>query len=142
MLQPNLEKRRQQNQQEVDLVILDYNSKTIYVIEVKTTLNEEQMSKVQEQLPDYKDFFDEWFGSDVSQEWKFKSLAFCLQVQPGYEICKDCRDLILVGEDELTKALEKGNQPIPQPSNGEFYTINHKLILKISKKDKGLHMYF
>ena len=120
MLQPNLEKRRQKDQQEMDLIILDYNSMTIYVIEVKTTLNEISMNKVREQLPDYKDFFDEWFGSDVCQEWKFKSLAFCLHVEQGFEICKDCRDLILVGEDELTKALEKGNQPIAQPSNGEF----------------------
>ncbi len=104
----------------MDLIIIDYNSKTVYVIEVKRTLNEISMSKVREQLPDYKDFFDEWFGSDVCQEWKFKSYAFCLEVETGFEICKDCRDLILIGEDELTKALEKGNQPIPQPSNGKF----------------------
>ena len=117
MLQPNLEKRRQKDQQEMDLIILDYDSKTIYVIEVKTTLGEISMEKVREQLPDYKDFFDEWFGSDVCHEWKFKSFAFCLNVEPGFEVCKDCRDLILVGEDELTKALEKGNQTIPQPSN-------------------------
>ena len=124
MLQPNLEKRRQQNQQEVDLVILDYNSRTIYVIEVKTTLNEESMDKVREQLPNYKDFFDEWFGTDVSQEWKFKSFAFCLQVEPGCEICENCRDLILVGEEELTEALEKGKQPMAQASNGEFSKIS------------------
>ena len=116
----------------MDLIILDYVSKTIYVIEVKTTLNEISMNKVREQLPDYKDFFDEWFGSDVCQEWKFKSLAFCLQVESGFEICKDCRDLILVGEDELTKALEKSNQLITQASNGKFQT-NQKLISKIAK---------
>ena len=104
----------------MDLIILDYDSKTIYVIEVKTTLNEESMNKVRQQLPKYKDFFDEWFGSDICREWKFKSFAFCLQVEPGREICENCRDLILVGEEELTEALEKGNQPIPQPSNGEF----------------------
>jgi hypothetical protein len=126
MLQPNLEKRRNKDQQELDLIIIDYNSKTVYVIEVKRTLNEISMNKVREQLPDYKDFFDEWFGSDVCQEWKFKSFAFCLEVQPGFEICKHCRDLILIGEDELTKAFEKGNQTIPQPSNGEFWT-NPKL---------------
>ena len=130
MLQPNLEKRRQKDQQEMDLIILDYDSTTIYAIEVKTTLGEISMEKVREQLPDYKDFFDEWFGSDVCQEWKFKSLAFCLQVEQGFEICKDCRDLILVGEDELTKALEKGNQTIPQPSNGELWA-NHKLLSTI-----------
>ena len=123
MLQPNLEKRRQKDQQEMDLIILDYNSTTIYAIEVKTTLGEISMEKVREQLPDYKDFFDEWFGSDVCHEWKFKSFAFCLNVEPGFEVCNDCRDLILVGEDELTKALEKSNQTIPQPSNdGESKT--------------------
>ena len=119
----------------MDLIILDYNSTTIYAIEVKTTLGEISMEKVREQLPDYKDFFDEWFGSDVCHEWKFKSFAFCLNVEPGFEVCDDCRDLILVGEDELTKALEKGNQTIPQPSNGELWA-NHKMISTVESFHK------
>jgi hypothetical protein len=49
------------SQQETDLIIDDYNSQTINMIEVKSTLNEESLEKVKKQLPEYQRFFDDWF---------------------------------------------------------------------------------
>ena len=60
-------------------------------------------------------------------------------MEPGFEICEHCRDLILVGEDELTKALEKGNQTIPQPSNGELWA-NYKMISTVKSFKKVIRV--
>ena len=111
MLQPDLEKRKLlgKDSQEMDIIILDYLSQTIYVIEVKTTLNKDSLKKVKEQLPNYKKFFDEWFGSDICELWKFKSFAYCKDVEPGVRFCSECRGFILHGKEELLKALTDGN---------------------------------
>ena len=111
MLQPDLEKRKLlgKDSQEMDIIILDYLSQTIYVIEVKTTLNKDSLQKVKEQLPNYKKFFDEWFGSDICELWKFKSFAYCKDVEPGVRFCSECRGFILHGKEELLKALTDGN---------------------------------
>ena len=98
------------SQQETDLIINDYNSQTINMIEVKTTLNQESLNKVREQLPEYQRFFEDWFGADVCAKWKIKKMAYFKKIEPGWEICENCKDFILCDNEELYDALENGNE--------------------------------
>ena len=100
------------SQQETDLIINDYNSQTINMIEVKTTLNQESLDKVREQLPEYQRFFDDWFGADVCAKWKIKKMAYFKKIKPGWKICENCKDFILCGRKELYNAMETDTEDL------------------------------
>ena len=73
---------------------------------MKTTLNQESLAKVIEQLPEYQRFFDDWFGADVCAKWKIKKMAYFKKMEPGWQICENCKDFILCGNEELYHAIE------------------------------------
>ena len=104
---------RLQSQQETDLIINDYNSQTINMIEVKTTLNQDSLDKVKKQLPEYQRFFSEWFGADVCAKWKIKKMAYFKKMEPGWQICENCKDFILCRNEELYAALENDTEGLP-----------------------------
>ena len=76
------------------------------MIEVKSTLNQDSLAKVKKELPEYQIFFDRWFGADVCAKWKIKKMAYFKKMEPGWQICEDCKDFILCGYDELYDSLE------------------------------------
>ena len=100
------------SQQETDLIIDDYNSQTINMIEVKSTLNQESLAKVRKQLPEYQRFFDDWFGADVCAKWKIKKMAYFKKIEPGWKICENCKDFILCGSEELYDAMKTDTEDL------------------------------
>ena len=82
------------------------------MIEVKSTLNQESLAKVRKQLPEYQRFFDDWFGADVCAKWKIKKMAYFKKIEPGWEICENCKDFILCGNEELYDAMKTDTEDL------------------------------
>ena len=132
--------RNIESQQETDLIINDYNSQTINMIEVKTTMNQKSLDKVRKQLPEYQRFFSDWFGADVCAKWKIKKMAYFKKMEPGWQICENCKDFILCGNEELRDALESDTESlsssdIHECQLEEFKLMARYLIFFISAKE-------
>ena len=115
------------SQQETDLIIDDYNSQTINMIEVKSSLNEESLAKVRKQLPEYQRFFDDWFGADVCAKWKIKKMAYFKKIEPGWKICENCKDFILCGNEELYDAMKTDTEDLSGSDSHECKLREFKL---------------
>jgi len=118
------------SQQETDLIINDYNSQTINMIEVKSTLNQESLEKIRKQLPEYQKFFDDWFGADVCAKWKIKKMAYFKKIEPGWEICENCKDFFLCGNEELYDAMKTDTEDLSGSDSHECKLREFKLMAR------------
>ena len=94
---------RKQNSREMDLVVINHSLGLIMNVECQYSLNERQrkrqdkkkngllkpskMENLQEKLDANKKFFDDWFGADISQRWKFISIFYCEELDNFYRQC-------------------------------------------------------
>ena len=114
---------RKQQSREMDLVVINHIRGLIINIECQSKLNQGQckggqkskMAKLQEKLDANKKFFDDWFGADISDKWKFVSIFYCEEL--GYAQCNQCCHYLAKGETQLKQILEGIVQrnPIPNP---------------------------
>ena len=59
------------------------------------------------QLQECKSYIEEWFGTDLSSNWKFISLAFCEKLEEGFDFCNDtCNKFVVCGIDDLHGSLD------------------------------------
>ena len=133
MLQPNLEKRSGKDTQEIDSVIVDYDSETIIMIEEKKTLTMEHHNSCQksrDQLKEYKKFFEEWFSSDICELWKVKRFVYCQNIDPNLVLHEDCNMIILCGKEALREMLEQVNNTPPKNVDHPCLLDEFKLICR------------
>ena len=50
-------------------------------------------------------FFQEWFGADISDNWRFVSIVFTMNLEESLRSCDYCKLFINHGEDELYYAI-------------------------------------
>ena len=118
---------RRQDSREMDLVVINHSLGLIMNIECQYSLNRGQtkrqgkkkngqprpskMENLQEKLDANKKFFDDWFGADISDKWKFVSIFYCEELDfpgncPPYAQCNHCCQYLAKGEANLKQLLE------------------------------------
>ena len=85
MLELDLERRRRQDKREIDFLMMNYTHHYLMkVMEVKNTLSNEigqdgllsPIQSARDQLQGCKQYLEEWFGADLSPNWKFIGAVF------------------------------------------------------------------
>ena len=103
---------RKQDSREMDLIVINHIHGLIINIECQNKLDKGQcnggqkskMAKLQTKLNANKRFFDDWFGADISDKWKFVSIFYCEEL--GYLQCNHCYQYLAKGEANLKQILE------------------------------------
>ena len=111
MLQINPNQRLRKHNREIDYLIIYKELGLIINIEVKNKLGPLAFTrkKVKQQLLENQDFFEEWFGADLSpDEWTWYSFVYSEENFPDdMAICEMCDRFIASGRDDLKKKLQK-----------------------------------
>ena len=114
---------RKQDSREMDLVVINHSLGLIMNVECQHSLNRGQtkrqgkkkngqpkpskMENLQEKLDANKKFFDDWFGADISQRWKFISIFYCEELDNFYRQCSHCCQYLAKGETQLKGILQR-----------------------------------
>ena len=134
---------RKQDSREIDLLVINHTLGLIINIECQSLLDEKQwkggakskMAKLKEKIEANKNFFDDWFGADICERWKFVSIFYCEEL--GYTPCSHCQRFLAKGEGQLKQVLDGlvQNTPILKPTIPveEFKTLVKFLIFCTAK---------
>ena len=113
MLELDIERRRRQDKREIDFLILNYTHHYLMNLEVKNTLTNDigqdglsPIQSAQEQLQGCKQYLEEWFGADLSPNWRFIGAVFCLSQDERVNFCDNCQDFIIIGPDQLPAKMD------------------------------------
>ena len=115
MLELDLERRRVKDKREIDFLIINYTHHYIMDMEVKKSLHNERgqndslspIESAQEQLQECKEYFEEWFGADLSSNWRFMGSVFCMSQDDRVNFCDDCQEFIIIGPHQLPQKMDK-----------------------------------
>ena len=136
-----LDKRREKNakssSREIDFLIINYTHHYIMDIEVKNFLGTEKMGKkknamssmdkARTQIEQCKSYIEEWFGADLSPNWKFIGAVFYKHLQKDISFPEYCEKFIFGKADfhNKMKLITKEMLNEVKPSTDEF-----KILLK------------
>ena len=98
---------------EIDFLIINYTHHYVMVIEVKYALNKikrkglNSIETVKKQIDECKLYIEDWFGADISKNWKFIGCVYCEKLQTELQFCVKCYDFVFVGKNDLLKKLDR-----------------------------------
>ena len=101
-------KRHRKHDREMDFLIVHKELSCVINIEVKNSLHQERREKVKQQLIENHQFFEDWFGADISSKWRWVSMVYT--EQPFPEEVKNIfekNEFIASGRQELKQKLLK-----------------------------------
>ena len=84
-------------------------------VEVKTSISRKKttslksktvVESVLEQIAGAKKTIEDWFGADLTIDWKFIGAIFTTLVEPGVDICLGCSQFTMVGEEEIIQKMK------------------------------------
>ena len=125
LLQIDPQKRLKKHDRELDFIVVYKELSCIINIEVKNYLGKLQRKKVKQQLNENQQFFEDWFGADISSKWTWHSMVYSEKAFPGgIERCNVCDKYIATGKVDLKEKLLKilSNSQINTPVS-EFKLI-------------------
>ena len=108
MLAIDPKKRHHKHGREMDFLIIHRELSCIINIEVKNSLGLLPRKKVKLQLIENHQFFEDWFGADISSKWTWVSIVYT--EKPFPDELKDAfekNEFIASGKQELKKKLLK-----------------------------------
>ena len=105
MLEIDPQKRRHKHDREMDFLVILKDQSSILNIEVKNYLGKVQMKKVKQQLIENRQFFEDWFGADISPKWTWISMVFAEKSLHHEDLEKN--DFIAFGRQALKEKLLK-----------------------------------
>ena len=101
-------KRQCKYDQEMDFLIVHKELSCVINIEVKNFLGHWQRKNVKEQLMQNHQFFEDWFGADISSKWKWVSMVYTEQPFPEeLKAAFEQNDFIASGRPALKQKLLK-----------------------------------
>ena len=91
---------------EMDFLIVHHDLGLIVNIEVKNSLTNESMKKVQYQLQENHKFFTDWFANDIDPKWNYIAMVYIEQdlKEPMKRCSKPCA---VFGKVDLKETLER-----------------------------------
>ena len=102
-----------EDRQEADFIIVNNTRQYVMNLEVKKWLGSIEgkpqkcvKKKTKDQLEKIKQIIQEWFGPHLQGQWKYISAVYCDKMEENIDVCKDCRNLIAEGTEELRKMLD------------------------------------
>ena len=124
MLEIDPQKRHRKHDREMDFLIISKELSCVINIEVKNSLGKLQRKKVKQQLIENHQFFEDWFGADISSKWTWISMVYV--EKPFPESCADLKrnPFIASGRQALKEKLLKiFSRPQVNTPTSEFKQI-------------------
>ena len=133
MLSIDPKKRRQKHDREMDFLIIHKELSCVINIEVKNFLGKLQRKKIKQQLIENHQFFEDWFGSDISSKWTWISMVYSEQAFPedlkGEIAALSRNDFIASGPSALKEKLLKIlSRPLINTPISDFKLISKYLL--------------
>ena len=133
MLSIDPKKRRQKHDREMDFLIIHKELSCVINIEVKNFLGKLQRKKIKQQLIENHQFFEDWFGSDISSKWTWISMVYSEQAFPedlkGEIAALSRNDFIASGRSALKEKLLKIlSRPLINTPISDFKLISKYLL--------------
>ena len=97
---PELKIPGKEGKTEHDVIVVHKSTRTIYVIEAKTSLSAESGAKSVRQIEQLKDHLQEFFSDS---DWRFASLVYCRNINGS--VCTACSPFVIEGVEELEEKL-------------------------------------
>ena len=131
MLDPD-QTRRKKYGREMDFLIVHYDSALIINVEVKNALDDDAYSKICFQLKQNREYFENWFTCDISETWRFVSMAYVTHLPDKFRSLRN-NNCFAVGEDDFVKALklmhsQRGSIRVPEE---DFRTLAKYLLFAL-----------
>ena len=110
-LQINPKQRQRKLDRELDFLVIHKELSCVINIEVKNYLGYWQRPKVNQQLIENHQFFEDWFGADISPKWTWISMVYSEKALPEelstFITNNDCADYIASGRQDLKSKILK-----------------------------------
>merc|ERR1711860_57805 len=111
MLAIDPKKRQQKHDREMDFLIIHKELSFVVNIEVKNYLGQLQRVKVRQQVIENHQFFEDWFGADISPKWTWISMVYSEKALPEelstFIANNDCAYYIASGRQDLKSKILK-----------------------------------
>ena len=111
-----LDAKKSESEQELDFIIVNFNSQTIINIEAKTVLGQSQSKKAEKQLLAIKNLIANWFKDAMKgKKWKVISVLACKTLDQGIVDCSKSA-FVGVGKDDFIQKMKKINAQAKEAS--------------------------